>query len=237
MMSLNYLLIVLLLGCGEFVCRGQQQQTLGELGPVQIKVVRGAPFSAKVVTESIQTMGDGNRIVRSTTSTIARDSDGRTRRDQKLAGTGTSISSIQDPVAGFAYVLDTRDRSVRVTPVQKFEGIESLATTASGGESIGSEFIEGFLAEHTRLRQTITAEQAGSDKPFEVVLETWYSPQLQTIVRNRMIDPRIGMVDYRLTEIQLGEPTQLLFQPPKDYTVREEPRTFRPLVTEKSSEK
>src|ERR1700724_230616 len=105
MNSLNKLVTVVLLSCCEFVCLGQQQQTSGEAGPVQIKVVRGAPFSAKVVTESTKTMVDGNRIVRKTTTSIARDSDGRTSREQKLAGTDASIRSVQDPVAGFSYVL------------------------------------------------------------------------------------------------------------------------------------
>src|SRR5262245_46681240 len=32
--------------------------------PIEGRVVKGAPYSAEMVTESVQTLGDGNRIVR-----------------------------------------------------------------------------------------------------------------------------------------------------------------------------
>src|SRR5262249_17913108 len=41
------------------------------------KVVKDAPYSADAVTETIQTLGDGNRIVRNSSSKIYRDSAGR----------------------------------------------------------------------------------------------------------------------------------------------------------------
>ena len=52
------------------------------------KVVKGAPYSAEAVTETIQTLGDGNRIVNRLTSSVYRDSEGRTRREQTLKGLG-----------------------------------------------------------------------------------------------------------------------------------------------------
>jgi hypothetical protein len=80
------------------------------------KVVKGAPYSAEAVTESVQTLGDGNRIVNKFTSQIYRDSEGRTRREQTLkalgaVGTGEEPLQtifINDPVAGISYSLDTR---------------------------------------------------------------------------------------------------------------------------------
>jgi hypothetical protein len=80
------------------------------------KVVKGAPYSAESVTESVQTLADGNRIVNKFTSQVYRDSEGRTRREQTLkALNGVGISGeplqtifINDPVAGVTYTLDTR---------------------------------------------------------------------------------------------------------------------------------
>src|SRR3954470_12310279 len=46
------------------------------------KTVKNAPYSAEAVTETIQTLGDGNRIVNRISSTLYRDSEGRTRREQ-----------------------------------------------------------------------------------------------------------------------------------------------------------
>ena len=52
------------------------------------KVVKGAPYSGEAVTETIQTLSDGNRIVNRMTSSVYRDSEGRTRREQSLKGLG-----------------------------------------------------------------------------------------------------------------------------------------------------
>jgi hypothetical protein len=79
------------------------------------KVVKGAPYSAEAITETIQTLADGNRIVNRISSVLYRDSEGRTRREQTLKGIGSFANSgdpmqtifINDPVAGVSYTLDT----------------------------------------------------------------------------------------------------------------------------------
>jgi hypothetical protein len=85
------------------------------------KVVKGVPYQAEAVTEIIQTLADGNRIVRKTTSAIFRDSEGRTRREQALGAIGPLVASgdapptafIHDPVAGVSYVLEADKRVAR----------------------------------------------------------------------------------------------------------------------------
>src|SRR6266850_8431018 len=80
------------------------------------KPVKAAPYSAQSVTESTQTLGDGNRIVNKVTSSLYRDSEGRTRREQTLKHIGGFENSgepiqtifINDPVARVSYALDSR---------------------------------------------------------------------------------------------------------------------------------
>ena len=80
------------------------------------KIVKGAPYSAEAVTETIQTLSDGNRIINKFTSSQYRDSEGRTRREQSFKGLGVLGSGeeplktifIHDPVAGVTYSLDSR---------------------------------------------------------------------------------------------------------------------------------
>src|SRR4051812_1983834 len=74
---------------------------------VESKVTKGAPYSGEAVTESLQSLADGNRIVTKSTTRIYRDADGRVRREQLNPG-GTDVVSISitDPVAGTSYVLD-----------------------------------------------------------------------------------------------------------------------------------
>ncbi|HXD29953.1 MAG TPA: hypothetical protein VN643_02475 [Pyrinomonadaceae bacterium] len=91
------------------------------------KLVKGAPYSAQAVTESIQTLVDGNRIINKTTSTIYRDSEGRTRREHTLTAVGPfpidgdaqQTISINDPVAGVNYSLDPRTKTAhKMMPMQ-----------------------------------------------------------------------------------------------------------------------
>ena len=70
--------------------------------------MKGSPYSAQAVTEFTQTLADGNRIHHSTTAMVARDSEGRSRREETigaigaLAGSGDAPKTvfIHDPVAG-----------------------------------------------------------------------------------------------------------------------------------------
>jgi hypothetical protein len=88
------------------------------------KVVKGAPYSAQAVTEFTQTLSDGNRINRTSTSSVARDSEGRTRREQSLgaigpfaaSGAAPKIVSIHDPVAGKNYMLDANTKTANLMP-------------------------------------------------------------------------------------------------------------------------
>lgn len=91
------------------------------------KLVKGAPYSAQAITETIQTLADGNRIINKSTATIYRDSEGRTRREHTLSAVGPfpidgeapQTISISDPVAGVNYALDPRTRTAhKMMPMQ-----------------------------------------------------------------------------------------------------------------------
>jgi hypothetical protein len=92
------------------------------------KVVKGAPYSAQAVTESVQTLSDGNRIVRKDSANVYRDSEGRTRRDQTLghfgpfatAGDAAQTSFINDPISGVNLILDPRTKTARKLPSFEF---------------------------------------------------------------------------------------------------------------------
>lgn len=73
---------------------------------VESRVTPGAPYSAEAISESTQTLADGNRIVQKSVMRIYRDGEGRTRRE-KIAENGDVVSvSIFDPVAHVSYGLD-----------------------------------------------------------------------------------------------------------------------------------
>ncbi len=118
-------------------------------------LVKGAPYSAQAVTESTQTLTDGNRIVNRSTASVYRDSEGRTRREQSLKAIGLYTSAgqqpqtifINDPVAGTSHTLDPATQTARkMAPLRfKVSGPKSNdpATTAPKQYQIA---IEGTAA-------------------------------------------------------------------------------------------
>ena len=88
------------------------------------RLVKGAPYSAQAVTESVQMLTDGNRIVRKNTAQVYRDTEGRTRRDQTLGYIGPYATAgdvpqtvfINDPVAGVHYILDPAKKTALKLP-------------------------------------------------------------------------------------------------------------------------
>jgi hypothetical protein len=74
---------------------------------VESRMTKNAPYSAEAVTESVQQLADGNRIVTKNTTRVYRDGESRTRREQlNQAGTDIVNITLSDPVAGTTYILD-----------------------------------------------------------------------------------------------------------------------------------
>jgi hypothetical protein len=79
----------------------------------------GMPFSAEMVSEHKQTLGDGTNITEThVQSKIYHDSQGRTRTEQFLQFPGKTAElpafiQISDPVAGYIYTLDPQRHTVR----------------------------------------------------------------------------------------------------------------------------
>ena len=275
------------------------------------KVVKGAPYSATAITEHVQTLSDGNQIIRKNESKLYRDSEGRTRTEQALETIGKWTSGgeaqqniiITDPAAGVNYSLDPRTHTAhKFVAVQKIviadvqkklsADAQSKTFTISGqtvtqaefeamvekkrkaqeellkkprkeapsdpdlekqiemfqqgiprieagqgqkkAESLGTQTIEGVIAEGTRLTLTIPAGEIGNTLPIEIVKETWYSHELQLVVMSKHRDPRSGEMTYRLTNLTRSEPDHSLFEIPADYTVSEgkTPPKSKPLKEE-----
>lgn len=244
-----------------------------------VKPVTGAPYTARAVTTSTQTLADGNRITNTTEVSLARDSQGRTRREQKLNALGPwttnesgSLVTINDPVAGVTYTVHPDGktatkfshtqahvahgvpsggvalRSHAPAPVvatggpatgntmvfvhaegsSAAQGVAATFTHASANsrtaeearaEDLGTQTIEGVTAKGKRTRIVIPAGQIGNERPIEVISESWYSPELQTVVLSKRTDPRTGETEFRLTNISRVEPSPSLFQPPANVNV------------------
>jgi hypothetical protein len=220
----------------------------GEMHPG--KVVTGAPYSAVAVTESQQTLADGNTINRKVQSNVFRDSQGRVRRETTLPGVGPLAASgqprtfvmIHDPVASTAYVLHPDTKIAEQLPSRGTGQGPKGQVSGSGGalqdkfsarmqqeiadgtlkkEDLGTQTINGISAQGTRFTRTIPAGQIGNNKAIVITNERWYSSDLQVVVKSVHSDPRQGQSTYTLTNIQRQEPAASLFTVPSDYTVQQ----------------
>jgi len=224
------------------------------------EVVTAAPYTATATTESTQVLADGNKIVNKTSSFVARDSQGRTRRETDLHRIGTmQVDSpktvfINDPTTHTQFIFTPGGEATKVVRSEgswkegpqiielrrareqrlkekvivnvggAHEGTQSKESSEQvKHEDLGTQTIEGVSAQGKRETVTIPTGQIGNERPIEIVTETWFSPELHTMVLRKHSDPRTGDSTYRLTEIKRNEPDAALFQPPAGTKLRTEP--------------
>src|SRR3982750_4047181 len=143
---------LLLIGAAAFASAQITPKAIAEISAGAEKVVKGAPFSAEAVSESVQTLADGNRIARKWTNKLYRNSEGRFRREGSgLPGSalGAYFSvepsvSILDPVAGSRFMVDTESKTVRAITLArqggKFEGqFTVIAPAATDAAKVQAE--------------------------------------------------------------------------------------------------
>jgi hypothetical protein len=164
------------------------------------------------------------------------------------AASGPNLIEISDPVSGVRYTLEPRkhvahkmsvpiappppsnsatsaSRSGRFAVAQSVPGLSGTAPQDQSQqpqfshESLGTETIEGVLAEGKRTTIVYPIGAVGNDRPITTVSETWMSTDLKTVVLSKHSDPRSGESTTRLTNISRAEPDPALFQIPSDYEI------------------
>ena len=218
------------------------------------RVVKNAPFSADIVTDTTQVLPDGNRIHQTNTTHLYRDAEGRTRREQQLGNLNglapnanlPPVVFINDPVARMNYAVSPSNHTATRSAAMPRGGPNGGGNGPGAGaglnrgmmaprvarqnnanvktEDLGAQTIEGVQATGRRLTMMIPAGQIGNDQPIQIVTETWYSADLQMVVMSKRSDPRTGDTVVRYTNISRTEPAATLFEVPADYTVKDAPR-------------
>jgi hypothetical protein len=230
------------------VVRGDDFQSAGAIhleldGMDDHQPVKGIPLTADIVNTHIQYLQDGNKITNEETSHFYRDSEGRTRRENKLVlagheGDAPTMIMISDPVAHTRFVLNIWRKEADEMPgpggpgpsdvmFMKKHADEQVVTgrrqTSSSAhettEGLGTQSMEGVTAHGTRTSHVIPAGKIGNEKPISVTTESWYSDELGMEVLRVHKDPWAGEVTTKVTDVRRGEPDASLFIPPADYKV------------------
>lgn len=123
----------------------------------------GAPYSAEAVTETVQVLSDGNRIAREHRAKVFRDSQGRTRREEKLDVVGPWAVSgeqpervfINDPVAGVHWVLEPEKKLARKMTIPSVE--DHLNVTADVAVNVEVDVEAKGSQSRTRMRHQSVA--------------------------------------------------------------------------------
>jgi len=161
-------------------------------------------------------------------------------------GNMQTITIAPDPTNGTAFTLDPMTRTARRVPriavpltanmVFQTNGGNVFVRGRTGGpplggaagsspteEMLGARQFETVRALGRKTTSLIPTGQIGNDRPIEITDERWESPELRMLIYSRNSDPRTGVVEYRLTNINRAEPPADLFTIPSDYTVNQPP--------------
>src|SRR6476469_8510392 len=112
------------------------------------EVVTAAPYTATATTESTQVLADGNKIVNKTSSFVARDSQGRTRRETDLHRIGTM--QVDSPKTVFINDPTTHTQFI-FTP----GGEATKVVRSEGSWKEGPQIIELRRAREQRLKEKV----------------------------------------------------------------------------------
>ena len=141
------------------------------------KLVKGAPYSAQAVTESVQTLTDGNRIVNSQPRrfiAIARAALAVNKHLSRLAHTlsgsePTVTVFINDPSAGTSYTLDPRTQTARKMTPMRFR---VAAPSAATGEARTAEAREAGVRYREGVTQvTVERSPASASQDYRIAVD------------------------------------------------------------------
>ncbi|MFZ1142971.1 MAG: hypothetical protein ABR881_19115 [Candidatus Sulfotelmatobacter sp.] len=197
---------------------------------IEIPAIPNAPFTAKVVVTWNESLVGGGTVSRKYYTSVARDSQGRVRRE--IREFVPADSNAEPPLRSFT-ILDpvsaTRTMCTKASmncATTTFHPRLLLAEDAGGAgsgsngnvtrESLGQQTMDDLAVVGTRE----TVSNAGASRIALARTDVWYSPDLHmdlSVIRN---SPQLGEVTLKVTNLVRGEPDPSWFSIPSGYEVR-----------------
>lgn len=196
---------------------------------IGIPPIPDVPFTAKVVVAWNRPLVGGGTVSRKYYTLVARDSQGRVRRETREFVPSDSEAepplrsfTILDPVAG---TRTTCTKASMTCATSAFDASLFLAENAAersnaGGESLGQRSLEGLPVTGTRETMSNVSGPRGSTRLAVSHTDAWYSPDLQIDLSVIRSDPQSGVVTLNVTDLVRAEPESTWFAIPSGYTVK-----------------
>ncbi|MFZ0732872.1 MAG: hypothetical protein WAM79_11155 [Candidatus Sulfotelmatobacter sp.] len=196
---------------------------------IEVPNVPNAPFTAKVLVTWNRPLIGGGTVSRKYYTRIARDSQGRVRRETR--GFIPADSNADPPLRTFTIldsVSSTRTTCTKATmncatsPFQPRPNLSTDGGTLSGGgsnatrENLGQQTMYDLPVVGTR--ETVSSAESGS-RLAVTRTDVWYSPDLYMDLSVTRDNPQLGEVTLSVTELVRGEPDASWFAIPSGYRV------------------
>jgi hypothetical protein len=213
--------------------RGPDGGTRTHVDGIQVLSVAGKPFSGRDSIEWTRTLEDGSSVTTHLTAIVARDSEGRIRRERvNFVPANSNQQSkpsemiIVDPTE---HTRTTCEMATHRCSVANYSMPVKFAPVPAGPldngkrflarESLGTDTIDDLNVVGTRETLTINAGVIGNNQPVVTTREFWYSSDLEINLSVTRKDPREGTQVIQLVDLSRSEPDPSLFQVPADFTV------------------
>jgi hypothetical protein len=219
-------------------------------------VLANAPYSGRMSSQNTRTLANGVHLNARTNDQPMnyRDAAGRTRTDSTMGPVPPGapanfrphlmrLPEINDPVAGFRYVLDDANRIAHRIPIQ---ARQNPAQTPSGRapavppgprtigsgrtlttESLGTQSMSGITVTGERTTTTYPpGTWQDNDGPLTSVSETWRSEQYGLVLLSKDIQPDGNESSSTMKDFSATEPDPTLFMVPAGYQIVDETGQF-----------
>jgi hypothetical protein len=195
----------------------------------------------------VRTLADGTHLTRPTgrETVTYRDSSGRIRTERPFFRGTTSTApfaliEVQDPVAGYAWMLDYVNRIAHRVPAKLRSATAELPPgyttperstlpdgTTQASEPLSTKTMFGVTVVGVKTTATSPAGSGlGNDRPVTTVSEDWMSPQVGLVIYSRYSRPGGDESTRTLKDLSTAEPDPSLFRIPPDYQIIDETGSF-----------
>jgi hypothetical protein len=216
--------------------RGPDGGTRVHVDGIQVLPVTGKPFSGRDSIEWTRTLEDGSVVTTSLTALVARDSEGRIRRERVTFVPANSNEQskpmeiiISDPAERTRTTCNIASRHCTVTDYQtpvKFSPVPAGPLDHGkrflARESLGTNTVDDLNVVGTRETLTINVGVIGNSEPVVTTREFWYSSELEINLSVTRKDPREGTQTIQLINLSRDEPDPSLFRVPSDFVIEDQ---------------